>query len=284
MMTLTSDQLVYHPAELARHSKVPLEILPDAEAVYRHFARELSGEIRSRNAAGQPTRVILPVGPVAQYPLLAEICNRERISWRSVSTFNMDEYCDWQGRAIPVEHPLSFRGFMQRELFERLDPDLRPPAGQLHFPDPLNLDAISAAIHSAGGVDTCYGGVGYHGHVAFNEPPVSRWYRPTLAQFRDSLTRLVPLAPETVVMNTIRNSGGNSAGFPPMGVTLGMADLRAARRIRLYLPGGAWQRYALRVACLGEPDVDYPVTLLQDHPDILLVTDLETAAPPGMAL
>jgi glucosamine-6-phosphate deaminase len=168
-----------------------------------------------------------------------------------------------------------------QNFFQQLDPALRPPPDQTLFPDPLNLDLISQRIKAVGGIDTCYGGIGYHGHVAFNEPPISRWYKLTPEQFRQSLTRIVPLAPETIVMNSIRATGGNPAALPPMAVTLGMRDIVAARRIRLYCQGGAWQRTVLRIALLGEEDVDYPVTLLREHPDYTIVTTEETAQPPG---
>ena len=267
-------------AELLKASKVRLEILPDLQALYAHFARSIADEIKLNNEADQPTRLILPVGPVDQYPLLVEICNKEGISWRNVFTFNMDEYCDWQGRAVSPDHPLSFKGYMQRVVFDQLDPPLRPPAEQTLFPDPLNLDWISRRIEEVGGIDTCYGGVGYHGHIAFNEPPISRWYKLTPEQFRQSLTRVLPLAPETIVMNSIRATGGNSAGIPPMAVTLGMRDILASRRIRLYCQGGAWQRTILRTALLGSEDVDYPVTLLQNHADYAIMSDEQTVQPP----
>jgi len=267
-------------ADLPRLSKIQLEILPDLEALYLHFARSIADEIKANNQANQPTRLILPVGPVGQFPILARICNEEAISWRSVYTFNMDEYCDWQGRAVTQDHPLSFEGYLRRTLFDQLKPELLPPEEQIHFPDPLNLDWISHRIEAVGGIDTCYGGIGYHGHVAFNEPPISRWYKLTPEQFRQSLTRLVPLAPETIVMNSIRATGGNPAGMPPMAVTLGLRDILAARRIRLYCQGGAWQRTVLRIALLGNEDVDYPVTLLSGHPDYVIFTDEETAQPP----
>jgi glucosamine-6-phosphate deaminase len=266
--------------ELPRASKVRLEIVPDLDALFHHFACSIADQIRARNAAGEPTRLILPVGPVGQYPILVRICNEERISWRNVHTFNMDEYLDWQGRPLPLDHPLSFEGTMRRTLFDRLDPELRIPEDQVHFPDPLNLDRIGERIAEVGGIDTCYGGVGYHGHLAFNEPPISRWYKLTPDQFRASLTRIVPLAPETIVMNSIRATGGNPAALPPMAVTLGMGDILAARRLRLYCQGGAWQRTVLRIALLGEEDVDYPVTLAQGHPDYVIVTDRNTAQPP----
>jgi glucosamine-6-phosphate deaminase len=90
----------------------------------------------------------------------------------------------------------------------------------------------------------------------------------------------VALAPETIVMNSIRSTGGNPAALPPLAVTLGLADILAARRLRLYCQGGAWQRTVLRIALLGDEDVDYPVTLAQGHPDYMIVTTRDTAQPP----
>ncbi len=272
-LTLSSD-------ELLAATKVRLEITPDLPSLFHHFARAVADEIRSNNQANHVTRLILPVGPVDQYPMLARLCNEERISWRNVYTFNMDEYCDWQGRAVSLDHPLSFRRTMGDLLFDRLDPELRIPASHIHFPDPLNLDRLSQSIADVGGIDTCYGGIGFHGHVAFNEPPISRWFKLTPDEFRNSLTRIVSLAPETVVMNSSRATGGDTSAMPPMAVTIGMRDILNARRIRLYCQGGIWQRAILRIALMGEEDVDYPVTLLQNHPDYMIVTDSNTAAAP----
>ena len=102
---------------LRREAKTPLRVVSDRTALYAAFAREIADEIKARNAAGEPTRLILPVGPIGQFPVLAEICNRERISWRNVWTFNMDEYCDWEGRSIPLDHPLSFEGLHAPRVF-----------------------------------------------------------------------------------------------------------------------------------------------------------------------
>ena len=274
------DYLTIPASRLARASKVHLEILPDLPALFHHFARSIADEIQENNRQGRPTRLILPVGPLGQFPILAEISNRDRISWKNVFTFNMDEYCDWQGRAVLASHPLSFRGYIQMNLFDCLDPAIRIPDDHIHFPDPLRLDWISQRIQAVGGIDTCYGGVGYHGHVAFNEAPISRWFKISTDEFRNSLTRIVPLEPETIVMNSIRSTGGNPAAMPPMAVTLGMKDIFSARRIRLYCQGGPWQRTVLRIAVMAEERVDYPVTLLQKHPDISIVTDEDTAVPP----
>jgi glucosamine-6-phosphate deaminase len=63
-----------------------------------------------------------------------------------------------------------------------------------------------------------------------------------------------------------------------------MKDILAARRLRLYCQGGAWQRTVLRIALLGKEDVDYPVTLAQSHPDYAIMTDWNTAQPPVITI
>jgi hypothetical protein len=40
------------------------------------------------------------LGPTEHYPLVARICNEERISWRGVRFTTMDEYLDWTGRPL----------------------------------------------------------------------------------------------------------------------------------------------------------------------------------------
>jgi len=265
--------------ELRRAARIPFRLLPDIPALLDDFARSIAAEIRARNALGEPTRLILPVGPVAHYRTLVEITNRERISWRNVHTFNMDEFLDWQGRPIPLDHPLSFEGFMRRELVAKIDADLRIPDSQCHFPHPFRIDEISEKIREAGGIDCCYGGVGYHGHVAFNEPPISRWNKVSVDELRNSLTRVLMLGGDSIVVQSIHSAGGNSHAIPPMAVTLGMRDILASRRIRLYLAAGERHRAIFRIAVAGEVSTDYPATLVQGHPDSEIVINQAAAQP-----
>jgi glucosamine-6-phosphate deaminase len=258
--------------------------MPDIAAVHADFARTLADAIAARNRRGEPSRLILPIGPIAPYPILCDISNREGISWRNVHIFQMDEWLDWQGRLIPEEHTLSFRGFLRRELVERLRPDLRPPLEQVHYPHPFRPDEISAAIGRAGGIDYCYGGIGFHGHVAFNEPPLSRWNRVTIGELRASLTRVVVLGSDSIVVQSIGCAGGDASAIPPMAVTLGMRDILASRAIRLYCAGGERHRAVFRTALAGEVSIDYPVTLVQGHADAEAVTDEATARPIETAL
>jgi glucosamine-6-phosphate deaminase len=265
--------------DLRARARIGIHLEPDIPRLLDHFARSIADEIQSRDVA----RFILPVGPMGQYPRLGEITNRERIGWRNVHVFQMDEFLDWQGRPIPVDHPLSFEGAMRR-FFASIDPELRIPDEQYHVPHPFRIDEISEAIERAGGVDVCYGGVGYHGHVAFNEPPLSRWARVPIEHLRNSLTRVVTLGADSIVVQSIGSAGGSAAAIPPMAVTLGMRDILASRKIRLYCAGGARHSAVFRIAVAGEVSVDYPVTLVQGHPDAVIHTDEATAQPIRLGL
>lgn len=266
-------------SELEKQSKTRFRLVANREILMDDFAHSIAEEIRSRNEQNLPTRLILPVGPVAQYPKLVDICNREQISWENVFTFNMDEFLDWQGRPIAVDHPLSFEGFMRRNLFAGLDRKLRIPDDHVFFPHPFRIDEISEAIDREGGIDCCYGGIGYHGHVAFNEPPISRWWTVTTKEMAESLTRVVVLGDDSIVVQSIHSSGGDSTAIPPMAVTLGMRDILASRKIRLYCAAGERHRAIFRITVAGEQSVYYPSTLVQGHANVEIITDEATAQP-----
>ncbi len=263
------------PAEVVARAGDHLVVCDDLDALHRRFAEEIASEIRARNAQGEPTRLIVPVGPTGQYPILADIINREGLSLADCWLFFMDENCDDEGRAVPADHPLSFKGDAQRLLFGRLDPacGLRPD--RVTFPDEDNIGELAARIKAAGGIDTCYGGIGIHGHVAFNEP------EPGVAE---SDPRLVRLNDFTVTINAVRSHvGGNLECFPRTAYTLGMRQILGARRIRLYCRNGCefdWANTVLRLALLGEPGDDYPVTHIRRHADYAVTTDRETLASP----
>ncbi|MBI4910216.1 MAG: 6-phosphogluconolactonase [Acidobacteria bacterium] len=270
--------------ELARRARLPFRLLPHTDELLADFACAIADEISAANREERPARLILPVGPVRQYPILVEITNRERISWRNAWVFQMDEFLDWQGRPIPVSHPLSFTGFLQRELFSKIDPELAMPADHHIVPHPFRIDEFSETLERVGGADCCFGGIGYHGHVAFNEPPISRWNRVTVDQMRRSLTRVVALGDDSIVVQSIHSAGGNSHAIPPMAVTCGMRDILASRRIRLYCAAGERHRAIFRIAVAGDVTADYPVTLVQGHAGAEVRTDEATAAPVRVGL
>jgi glucosamine-6-phosphate deaminase len=275
------EQWLAIPAdELADASPLPLEIVPTREDVYRHFAASLFDEIIQSSNAAEELSLIVPLGPKAQYPLLADLVNEAGLSLSHVTFFGMDQWLDWQGRPLPWEHPFNLEGYFYRHFIDLLKPELRPDTRNVIFPSPLELDYPAEEMAKRAPVATTYGGFGFQGHLAFNEPPATRWTQVTVEQLRGSGTRVVPLSVDTIIAHAQRSLGGNVFGVPPMAVTLGMKELLAARRIRLYTEGGAWKQTILRILLFSEPTVDYPVTLVHGHPNVAVIVDAASAAPP----
>jgi len=266
------------PEEVMARAGDRLVVCDDLDALHRRFAEDIALELRERNSSGQPTRLIVPVGPTGQYPILADIINASRISLAGCRLFFMDEYCDESGKTIGADHPLSFKAAARELFLEKLDESARLDERNVIFPDEKNMDDLADMIEEGGGIDTCYGGMGIHGHVAFNEP------EPGVAE---SGPRRVRLNDFTVTINAVRSHvGGNLECFPREAVTLGMRQVLGARRIRLYCRNGCefdWANTVLRLALFGEPGDDYPVTHIRGR-DYVVTTDRETLRAPANML
>ena len=270
LLELTPDQVVERAGDR-------LVVCDDLESLHRRFAEDMAADIRSCRSAGGPPRFIVPVGPTGQYPFLCEILGRDGLSLRDAWLYFMDEYCDG-GAAVPIDHPLSFRAVARERLLARIPGDLAPVTSQVVFPNEDNVDALADLIERNGGIDVCYGGIGIHGHVAFNEPEPG---------VRDSDPRRVRLNDFTVTINAVRSHvGGNLEGFPRHAFTLGMRQILAARKIRLYCRNGCefdWANTVLRLALFGAPGDDYPVTHVRGR-DYTIATDRTTLGSPACVL
>ena len=274
------EWLTIPPDDLPARSPIPVRVLPAKEDVHRAFADTMFEELQAAHTAGQKISLIVPVGPTGGYPLLAARINEAGLSLGHVTFFGMDNWLDWQGRALPLDHPSNLEGEFHRIFLDRLLPDLRPRPEDVIFPSPTDLDRSAREIARRGGIATTYGGFGFQGHLAFNEPPNSRWTRVSLEEFRTSATRILAATVDTIIANAQRSAGGNVFAVPPMAITLGMRELLAAKRIRLYTETGSWKQTILRILLFSEPTVDYPVTLVHDHPDVEVVVDTESAQCP----
>lgn len=247
--------------ELGDGAKIPLVKLGQAGEAFYEAAADMVATIRAHNAEERTTVFIVPVGPVGQYPVFVRLVNGGGISLKKVWFINMDEYMEDEATCIDTSHRLSFRGFMDRAVYGRLNADLVMPESQRVFPNPRHTERIGELIKSLGGVDVCYGGIGINGHVAFNEPedvPVERYAaRPA---------RVLPVSAETRTINAVSDLNGAVDAMPKWCVTVGMRDILAARKIRLFCFRD-WHRAVVRRAAYGEKTALFPVTLLQGHRD-----------------
>ena len=250
---------------LNNEPKLPLLCEKDNETVFRKMAQQMMDEICANNQKGKRTVIICPVGPVGQYPFFTEMVNERNVSLKNVWFINMDEYLDDDRKWVPESHPLSFRGFMDRNVYARIKPELVMPKEQRVFPDPDRPERILELIRELGGVDIAFGGIGINGHVAFNEAD------PTLTpeEFRALRTRVLRITPETRTANAIGDLNGALEDMPHYCVTIGIYEILQAGKIRLGCFRN-WHRAVVRRAAYGEDSTEFPVTLLRDHPDITL--------------
>ena len=261
--------------ELGRDAKIPIVKLGDSGEVFYELALEMVSAIRANNAAGKPTVFICPVGPVGQYPVFVRLVNRERLSLKNCWFINMDEYLEDDGSYIDESSPLSFRGFMNRNVYSQIDPDLLMPAEQRVFPDPADPGKVDRLIEELGGVDIAFGGIGINGHLAFNEAREDL----TAEEFAALGTRVLKLNPETRTANAIGDRGGAIDAMPTQAVTLGIKQILSARKVRLGV-FREWHRAVVRQAAYGPVTAHFPVSLLQNHPDAVIFANHVAAGQP----
>ena len=248
--------------DLGKDARVPLVCAGDSAEVFFDLALEMVSTIREHNARGEKTVFICPVGPVGHYPYFVKMVNDQRISLKDCWFINMDEYLDDNDEWIDADNPLSFRGFMARNVYDKIDPELVMPEEQRVFPDPHDPANVGRVIDSLGGVDIAFGGIGITGHLAFNEPQPEL----TCEEFAALETRALDIHPETRATNSVGDLGGALEDMPHRCVTIGMREILGARKVRLGVFRD-WHRGVVRRAAYGEPTAAFPATLLQSHPD-----------------
>ena len=263
---MTKEEVQFLPMEeLAARSGIAVKIQPDTASIYEAIA-DVMIEVIAAQKGGKAT-MILPVGPVGQYPVFARKVKEQGVDCRNLWTFNMDEFLDRNGRTIPESHPMSFKGVMMKEFFELIPPDLRMPKEQMFFPRHDNLDELDQALdeHVVDGVDLCLAGVGPEGHFAFNEDPNFRHVEVSDEEFRADRTRLVLVNTSTVDMDALVASCGDRSAVPPFAVTLGPRDILAAKQTEVIFFAGKFQRTAARETLFRVPTCRFPGSMLKQR-------------------
>ena len=270
--------LALEPDEVIKEAKGQLVVFDTLDEVYDYLAEEMVQEFEKAAKGDRIVSFIMPVGPTQPYRLMAEKINYRQIPLKNVRFFFMDEYVDDEkDRLIPKSNPLSFRGQIGPLLFDRIRPDLLMPKSQVIFPTPENVKDLPKMIKDAGGIEVCYGGIGIHGHVAFNEPG------PGVAK---SNPRILEINDFTRTIDSTRHPGvgGNLENFPRRAITMGMKQCIEARKIlvmtRNETPFLNWANTIVRIAALGRPGDDYPVTHMRHHKNLRIVTDRNTLKKP----
>jgi glucosamine-6-phosphate deaminase len=249
-----------------RLERLRVEVIDPPDALAREVAARIAAVIRERAAAGQGAVLGLATGstPVGVYRELVRLHREEGLSFRDVTTFNLDEY--WPIAADSIH---SYHRFMREHLFDLVDLDparCHVPPGEIARGEvAAACQAYEDAIRAAGGIDIQILGIGKTGHIGFNEP----------GSTAESRTRLITIDPVTR-----RDAAADFFGetnVPRQAITMGVATILAAREIVL-LATGEHKATILRRAVEGEVDHAVAATFLQRHPRVTVYADPAAAA------
>jgi glucosamine-6-phosphate deaminase len=221
----------------------------------------------------QPAGICGPIGPTEQLPLVARIVNSIGLSLKNAHFWGMDEWVE-NGQPVPVTHPLSFARADLELCFNRIDPKLRMPDENLHFPTG-DLDKYSASYDRVRCV-IMQGGQGEVKHWAFNDPPRRTGAfvdaPPSPAEYRKLGARVTELHPMTVIQNARTSGGGYVAAVPTHAATVGPRETWKSDRVSIWHAGMHDNPFGMRLTALmiskRIADASVPMSLLADHPDV----------------
>jgi glucosamine-6-phosphate deaminase len=233
---------------------------PNAETASLAAAALLKNAIATAQTRRGRAVVGLATGstPEQVYGHLVEWHRTGSLSFRNVTTYNLDEYYP-----ISPLDPNSYRAYMHRHLFSHVD--IAPH--RTHVLDGTVPEAFAAAhaaefdhwIEADGGLDVQLLGIGRNGHIGFNEP-----CELTVAEALRLPTRLVELHPVTRT-DAAKDFDGIDQVIP-RALTMGIASILAARAI-VILATGEHKAEPVARALTGSMTAKLPASLLQSAAD-----------------
>lgn len=195
--------------------------------------------------------------PIGAYKHLTERCTSGELDFSQVSTVNLDEY-----KGLNKENDQSYYYFMHKHLFDHVNID----EAHTHLPNGMEPDSgkeckrYEKLIASMGGIDLQLLGLGHNGHIGFNEP-ASAFCRET---------QCVNLTESTIEANKRFFASANDV--PKQAYTMGIKTIMQARKILVAVSGEDKAEITAK-ALLGDVTPEVPASILQMHPDVIVVAD-----------
>ncbi len=231
---------------------------------YRDMSRKAANIISAQMILKPESVLGLATGstPLGIYDQLAEWYRKGDLDFGQITTVNLDEYV-----GLGPDDEQSYHYFMKKNLFSRVNlregysflPDGRNPEGE------LECRRYTELIRSLGGIDLQLLGLGHNGHIGFNEP--------SDAFVRD--VHMVDLTERTIEAN--KRFFTSSEEVPRRAYTMGVGTILLAKKILLAV-SGSQKAEALYQVMHGPICPQVPGSVLQLHPDVLVVADEEAAA------
>lgn len=181
------------------------------------------------------------------------------INWGNVHTFALDEYC-----LNTPDSKDSYKHFLKTHLLDNLP----IPEENKHFLNYLANDLnqeckrYELQIKELGYYNLFIGGIGRNGHIAFNEPPITK----------DSKCRTVELSQSTIEAN--RRFFNSIADTPTKAMTIGF-ELILKSKIILII-GNTLDKIDALDKAINQAESNFvPASLLQNHPNCFFLITKE---------
>lgn len=195
--------------------------------------------------------------PIGMYKQLIDWYNKGDLDFSQVKTVNLDEYV-----GLAPTHDQSYRYFMQTNLFDHINIDVantNVPNGLAEDPQ-AECQRYNQVIRDMGGIDIQVLGMGHNGHIGFNEP----------GEAFELETHVVDLTDRTIDANARFFASRDEV--PRQAMTMGIKSIMQARRI-LVVVSGEDKADIVKTAFTGPVVPHVPASILQMHPDVVLVGD-----------
>lgn len=195
--------------------------------------------------------------PIGMYRQLIDWYNKGDLDFQQVRSVNLDEYV-----GLPASHSQSYRRFMQENLFDHVN----IAAANTNVPNGMAQDLeaecerYNQVIRNLGGIEIQVLGIGHNGHIGFNEPGYAF----------ELETHVVNLTDRTIDANARFFASRDEV--PRQAVTMGIKSIMQARQI-LVVASGEDKADTIKTAFTGPVTPEVPASILQMHPDVVLVGD-----------
>ncbi|HUR65741.1 MAG TPA: glucosamine-6-phosphate deaminase [Chitinophagaceae bacterium] len=245
--------------------KIPVKIFPTPNEGSVFVAKQIADFIREKQKRKEKCVLGLATGstPISLYAELVRLYREEKLSFRNVITFNLDEYYPIANNALQ-----SYNRFMRSHLFDCIDinpKNIHIPNGEIKKEDiKEHCRQYEKMIEDAGGIDLQVLGIGNNGHIGFNEPGSGIY----------SKARLITLDNSTRIANAYEFA--NISQVPRLAITMGISTILKAKKIIL-MAWGSGKAAVIQKAVENDDTEQVPASLLQNHDEVTFVVD-EAAA------
>ena len=212
---------------------------------------------------GKPDAILgLATGstPIGLYKNMIRDHEENGTSYKRVKTVNLDEYA-----GLDYSSDQSYVYFMRDNLFDHIDiklenTNIENGTAKDRAAECARYNALLDQMQQ----DIQVLGIGSNGHIAFNEPGTPF----------GSVTHIVDLTESTIKDNSRLFKSIDEV--PRQAFTMGLKNIMNAKKI-LVLANGANKAKAVYAMVKGEVTEQVPASVLQLHPNVILICD-EAAA------